>query len=160
MLPARPLSICCKSCICPLLFSCSISPVLTFILQSSAVLLCNYSPMVAEHNIFLPWCNSVCLDSVRTSESFTLASLWQLQEQIFNWSSLVGTSAGDFCLSSRMTPLSYHAEDTFVCVRLCIGLCQAAGGFEDKLNIRAKWLCVGQMESWKVVSFEFLDRLC
>lgn len=41
-----------------------------------------------------------------------------------------------------MTPLSYHAEDTFACVRLCIGLCQAAGGFEDKLQsdyVLAKW---------------------
>lgn len=75
------LLICCKSCICPLLLPCSISPVLTFILQSSAVLLCNYSPLVAEHNIFLPWCNSVGLDSVRTSESFTLASLWQPKNQ-------------------------------------------------------------------------------
>lgn len=47
-------------------------------------------------------------------------------------------SVGDFCHSSLTTPLSYHAEDTFACVRLSIGLCQAAGGFEDKLKIRAK----------------------
>lgn len=35
----------------------SISLFLTFILQRSAGLLCNYSPLVAEPDIFLAWCN-------------------------------------------------------------------------------------------------------
>lgn len=48
----------CSSYICPRLWPPPISPISMFILQSSAVLLCNYSSLVAERNIFLPWCNS------------------------------------------------------------------------------------------------------
>lgn len=72
--------------------------VLTFILQSSAELLCNYSSMVAEQNIFLPWCNSVCLDSARTSESLPLASPWQQEKTFLSGAAWLEWKRLVFCL--------------------------------------------------------------
>lgn len=111
-------------------FPCSISPVLTFILQSSAVLLCNYSPMVAEQNIFLPWCNSVCLDSARTSESFALASLWQPKNKFLSGAAWL---EWDHWISSFISVFYL----TCVSERLCWFV-------PGKLNWRAKWWCPDQ----------------
>lgn len=49
---------------------------LTSILQSSALLLCNYSPLVAEQNIFLPWCSSLGLGPVNPSPWHLTGSPW------------------------------------------------------------------------------------
>lgn len=54
----------------------SIPPLLTSILQSSALLLCNYSPLVAEHNIFLPWCSLLGLVPVNPSPWHLTGSPW------------------------------------------------------------------------------------
>lgn len=42
------------ACFGPRLWPPPTSPIFMFILQSSALLLCNYSSLVAERNIFLP----------------------------------------------------------------------------------------------------------
>lgn len=100
----------CLYCKCvhisPLQLLCAISLVLTFILQSSALLLCNYSLMVAEHNIFLPWYNSVWLDSARTSKSLELASLAD-QEQSSNWGSKAGLTKS-FIYNDDISLFKFH----------------------------------------------------
>lgn len=74
----------------PLPLPCSTSAVLTLILRSSAVLLCNYGPMVAEQNIFLAWCNScasgLCVDQWILIPGISLAA----REHVSKSGSLVG----------------------------------------------------------------------
>lgn len=112
-----------------------------FILQSSAVLLCNYSPLVAEPNIFPPWCNPAVLD---LCEDQWIPSPWHLAGSLRNrfspewageWFSVLSLWSGYLAVQR-----SYCEDEGIMrtCECVCDGVCQAFWGSADKLQIRAK----------------------